>query len=144
MEPSTSHSSDNTTAWLVYDGECPFCSAYIRFLRFRESAGAVELIDARSGGPLVDEIVAAGLDLDEGMVLKMAGRFYHGDDCIHALALMSGDSTLFNRVNAWVFKSPDRARLLYPMLRAGRNAVLRLLGRHKLSLDAESSPARSQ
>jgi len=144
MEPSISPSSKAPAAWLVYDGECPFCSAYIKFLRFRESAGAVELIDARGGGPLVDEIVAAGLDLDEGMVLKMGGRIYHGDDCIHALALMSGGSTLFNRANAWIFKSPARARVLYPMLRAGRNAVLRLLGRRKLSLGTEDAPAGPQ
>ncbi|MDH3703473.1 MAG: DUF393 domain-containing protein [Alphaproteobacteria bacterium] len=144
MQPSTSRSSKDPAAWLVYDGECPFCSAYIRFLRFRESAGAVELLDARDGGPLVDEIIAVGLDLDEGMVLKMAGRFYHGDDCIHALALMSGGSTVLNRVNAWVFKSPARSRLLYPILRAGRNTALRLLGRRKLSLGGDSVPASSQ
>ncbi len=140
----TSQSQIDPEAWLVYDGECPFCSAYIRFLKFRESAGAVELIDARAGGPVVDEIIAAGLDLDEGMVLKMAGRFYHGDDCIHALALMSGESTVFNRFNAWIFKSPARARLLYPILRTGRNAALRLLGRRKLSHSGEKVPAGPQ
>lgn len=144
MQHSTSRSAETPAASLVYDGECPFCSAYIRLLRFRASTGAVDLIDARGGGPLVDEIVAAGLDLDDGMVLKMAGRFYHGDDCIHALALMSGGSTLFNRVNAWIFKSPARARLLYPMLRAGRNAALRLLGRRKLSLGGQNAPANPQ
>jgi predicted DCC family thiol-disulfide oxidoreductase YuxK len=144
MQPSTSLSADAPTAWLVYDGECPFCSAYIRFLRFRKSAGAVELIDARSGGPVVDEIVAAGLDLDEGMVLKMGGRFYHGDDCIHALALMSGGSTVFNRLNAWVFKSPARARWLYPMLRVGRNTALRLFGRRTLSHVNGNAPASPQ
>lgn len=123
---------------MVYDGECPFCTAYVRFLRFRENAGPVDLIDARDGGPLVDEIVAAGLNLDEGMVLKMAGRFYHGDDCINALALMSGGSTAFNRVNAWIFKSPTRARLLYPILRAGRNTALRMLRRRKLDLTGDA------
>lgn len=131
---STSPSEGDVAAWLVYDGDCPFCSAYVRFLRFRDSVGRIELIDAREGGPVVDELIASGFDLDEGMALKMGGRVYHGDDCIHALALMSGASTVFNRLNGWVFKSPRRSRVLYPILRAGRNSALWLLGRRKLEL----------
>lgn len=134
---SISPSDTTTEAWVVYDGECPFCTAYVRLLRLRESAGRVHLVDARLGGPVVEEIARAGLDLDEGMALKIGGRIYHGDDCIHALALLSGDVGLFNRINAWVFRSPARARVLYPLLRAGRNTALRLLGRRKLRLTGE-------
>jgi predicted DCC family thiol-disulfide oxidoreductase YuxK len=120
-------------AWLVYDGDCPFCSRYVQYLRLRQAAGQVRLVNAREGGPLVDELMRAGLDLDEGMVLKLGGRYYHGADCIHALALLSSGSGLFNRINARVFRSPHLARVLYPVLRAGRNTVLRLLGRTKLA-----------
>ena len=120
-------------AWLVYDGDCPFCSRYVQYLRLREAAGPVRLVNAREGGPLVDELQRAGLDLDEGMVLKVGGRYYHGADCIHALALLSSGSGLFNRINAKVFRSPQLSRVLYPVLRAGRNTVLRLLGRTKIA-----------
>ena len=120
-------------AWLVYDGECPFCSAYVRYLRVRESLGRVHLVNARDGHPLVDEIRARGLDLDEGMVLKLGDRFYHGADCINVLALLSTGSGGFNRLNAAIFRSPTASRYLYPVLRAGRNAVLQLLGRKKLA-----------
>jgi predicted DCC family thiol-disulfide oxidoreductase YuxK len=120
-------------AWLVYDGDCPFCSRYVQYLRLRRAAGPVKLVNAREGGPLVDELMRAGLDLDEGMVLKLGGRYYHGADCIHALALLSSGSGLFNRINARVFRSPQLSRVLYPVLRAGRNTVLRLLGRTKIA-----------
>jgi predicted DCC family thiol-disulfide oxidoreductase YuxK len=120
-------------AWLVYDGDCPFCSRYVQYLRLREAAGQVTLVNAREGGPLVDELRRVDLDLDEGMVLKLGGRYYHGADCIHALALLSSSSGLFNRINARVFRSPQLARVLYPVLRAGRNTVLRLLGRTKIA-----------
>ena len=120
-------------AWLVYDGDCPFCSRYVQYLRLREAAGPVRLVNAREGGPLVDELRRAGLDLDEGMVLKLGGRYYHGADCIHALALLSSSSGLFNRINAKVFHSPVLSRALYPVLRAGRNTVLRMLGRTKIA-----------
>jgi len=48
------------------------------------------------------------------------------------LALLSTPSSGFNRLNAALFRSPTASRLLYPVLRAGRNAVLRLLGRGKI------------
>jgi predicted DCC family thiol-disulfide oxidoreductase YuxK len=125
--------SDARPPWLAYDGECPFCSAYVRMLRLREAAGAVRMVNARDGGPEVAAARAAGLDLDEGMVLNLNGRLLHGDECIHALALMTTPSGPFNRLTHWVFRSERRARLLYPWLRAGRNATLRLLGRRRMA-----------
>ena len=123
---------DGDGAVLVYDGECPFCSRYVALVRLREALGPVRLMNARDGGPVVESLVAAGYDLDEGMVLIWRGRIYHGDACIHLLALLSTPSGAFNRINAAVFRSERASRLLYPILRSGRNATLRLLGRRKM------------
>ena len=120
---------------IVYDGDCPFCSHYVRWLRLRRSLGNVRLVNAREGGPVVDELRAAGIDLDEGMVLKFEGRLYHGEECIHRLALLSTGSDLFNHLNRAIFRSSSASRVLYPVLRAGRNAVLRLRGRPKIAGD---------
>lgn len=125
---------------IVYDGDCPFCANYIRFTRLRQAAGKVELIDARSDHPIIAEITRAGLDLDEGMVMKQGGQLFHGDDVVHRLALMTTGSGPFNAAMAAVFKSPRRARALYPWLRAGRNAALMLLGRGKIA-NLEPAPA---
>ena len=122
---------DHSEAWLVYDGECPFCSRYVRLVRIRDHV-RLHLINAREGGPLVDELSQAGLDLNDGMVLKFGDRYYHGADCIHILAILSTPSTTFNRVNAWIFRSSSLSRILYPILRSGRNAVLAMLGREKI------------
>lgn len=97
------------------------------------------MINARDGGQEVNEVLKAGLDLDEGMVLKLSGKLYHGKDCIHALALLSESKGFFNRLNAWVFKSKARSAVLYPILRFGRNTVLRLLGRKKLEQETAAS-----
>lgn len=117
---------------IIYDGHCPFCSTYVRFTRLRDAVGPVELIDARQGGFMVDEAVEAGLDLDEGMVLKYGGRLYHGADCLNLLSLLSSRSGLFNRFMAFAFARPTIAHLAYPLLRAGRNVTLRLLGRSRI------------
>ncbi len=118
---------------IVYDGECPFCTRYVALLRLKAAFGDVQLVDARSDHPAIRRLLDAGIDLDEGMALIQDGRIYHGDDCIHRLALMSTPSTLFNKLNAAIFSSPTASRILYPFLRAGRNAALALLGRKKIA-----------
>ena len=119
-------------AVIVYDGQCPFCSTYVRFTRLREAIGPVKLVDARSGDPVVEEAIRAGLSLDEGMVLKYGGRLYHGADCLNMLSLLSSSSGLFNRLMALTFARPEIAHMAYPTLLAGRNATLRLLGRRQI------------
>ncbi len=129
------HAADDVGApgtTIVYDGECPFCSRYVALVRLRETVGAVKLVNARDGGALVERLLDEGYDLDEGMVLFWQGRIYHGDACLHMLALLSTPLGAFNRVNAALFRSERVARLLYPVLRSGRNATLRLLGRRKM------------
>ena len=125
----------NNQIVLVYDGDCPVCSAYVRYVRIKNSAGGLELINARNGGPWVERVRQAALDLDEGMVLFYGNRIYHGADCINMLALLSTGSGIFNRFNAIAFARPGMAKILYPVLRAGRNLLLRILGKSRLHLD---------
>ena len=119
---------------LVYDGQCPVCSSYVRYVRLKEAVGQVTLVNARDGGPWVERVRCAGMDLDEDMVLLYGGRLYHGPDCIHMLALLSSQSGLFNCINSVIFRSARLSSLLYPGLRCGRNLLLRLLGRKPLHL----------
>lgn len=118
---------------IIYDGECPFCAAYVRMLRLRESAGPVRLTDARQDAAALAEARRAALDLDRGMIVRLGGRSYHGAEAMHVLALMSTRSGVFNRLMGAAFGSRRLARLLYPPLVAGRNLTLRLLGRSPLA-----------
>ncbi|MFP3984284.1 MAG: DCC1-like thiol-disulfide oxidoreductase family protein [Desulfurivibrionaceae bacterium] len=118
---------------LVYDKECPVCNAYCRVVRIRESVGDLKIIDAREHSDVLDEITAKGLDIDQGMVLKMGDQLYYGSDAIHALALISSRSGVFNRFNYWMFKSERVASWLYPLLRFLRNLLLKTLGKTKIN-----------
>jgi predicted DCC family thiol-disulfide oxidoreductase YuxK len=122
--------------WVVYDGECPFCSSYVTLYRIRQQTDRVHLIDARSADPIVSEVRRAGYDLDIGMVVKFEGRLYHGAEAMTVLAILGGDGTIFNRLNRMLFRHPRLARALYPWLVRGRLLVLRVLGR-KLIGNAE-------
>lgn len=118
---------------IIYDGDCPFCSEYMRVTRLRETVGQVEIIDARSDHPFVAEIKAAGYDLNDGMLAEYQGTRYFGADCMHLLALLSSRSGLANRAVSLVMGQQPIARLLYPLLRFGRNTTLRLMGRTRIS-----------
>lgn len=125
--------NDNDRLILVYDKECPMCDAYCRMVRIREAAGQIELYDAREGGPIVEDLTARGLDVDEGMVLIAGDELYYGADAIHALSLLSSRSGFFNRINYHIFKSKRLSKVLYPVLKAGRNLLLKLLGRSRIN-----------
>lgn len=118
---------------LVYDKECPACDNYCRLVRIREDIGELVLVDAREPGPILDEITALGWDIDQGMVLKLEQQLYYGSDAIHMLSLLGSRSGVLNRLNYWLFKSKRLSHLLYPLLRALRNLLLKLLGKTKIN-----------
>ena len=119
--------------FLVYDRQCPACDYYCNLARIRADVGELKLIDAREGGPLVEEITRAKFDIDQGMVLKVGAQLYYGSDAIHALSLMSTRTGLFNRLTYWIFRSRFLSHILYPVLRFFRNLLLKALGRTKIN-----------
>lgn len=118
---------------LVYDGECPVCNACSQVVRVKNTVGLLRIVDARQDSEIMGEISNNGIDMDQGMVLKMNGQLYHGADAMHALALIGTQSGLFNRINYWVFRSKRASRVLYPVLRFFRNLLLKLLGRRRIN-----------
>jgi predicted DCC family thiol-disulfide oxidoreductase YuxK len=118
---------------LVYDGDCPLCSAYVTRMRLRQIAGRLDLLDARQQPALVQRLERRGYRLDEGMLVIVGDQYYHGAAAVHVLALMSSRSGWLNRLNYSLFRSSLLASVLYPLLVAGRRALLWLLGRKPLS-----------
>lgn len=121
------------TLWLVYDQQCPVCELYCRNVHIRESAGKLHIVDARNPSTIIDEITHAGLDIDQGMVLKTDDRLYYGEEAIHILALSSSRKGIFNRINYILFRSTKVAKTLYPVLRACRNLLLKALRRTRIN-----------
>ncbi len=95
---------------IIYDGECPFCSAYVKMLRLREAVGKVTLVDARQYPDLVNELAERDLKIDQEMVVAYGGALYSGGEAINVLALLTSPSGIVNRLVSGVMKQPDRAR----------------------------------
>ncbi|RYY73150.1 MAG: DUF393 domain-containing protein [Gammaproteobacteria bacterium] len=123
-----SQAKSQADVWLVYDGECPVCKTYCKYIRIREAVGNLRLVDARQPGVLMNEITAAGLDIDQGMVLKFKDVIYYGADAIHMLTLLSTPSGIFNRINYYVFSTKIGANIFYPLGKAFRTLLLKMLG----------------
>jgi hypothetical protein len=127
---------------LVYDGDCPVCSAYVTRIRLRQAVGRLVLVDARQEPELVTRLERLGYRLDDGLLLNLDDQYYHGAAAVQVLALMSSRSDWFNRLNYHLFRSSITAAIVYPPLVAGRRALLWLLGRTPLR--AEHKPNHTQ
>ncbi len=117
---------------LLYDGDCPLCRNFSAMLRIRKSVGELRLINAREPNAYLDNAISRGMDVNEGIVLIIGQEFYFAADALNMLALISGRVSIFNKMNYWVFKSKLLSNLLYPILRTGRNMLLKIRGKSKM------------
>lgn len=111
---------------IFYDGECVFCQSYVRMIKLRKAAGQVELISVRDDDPRIQDVLAAGYNLNKGMVVRYQGKVYYGHRAMQVL----------NRLEKLVKDGDDKAgvissffyKITYPALVLGRMIVLFLLG----------------
>jgi len=119
--------------WLVYDGECPICRPTANALKIRAAVGELILVNARTAHPIMQELKEAGLNIDDGMVVKINNALYHGAEAQHVLAMIGTNQDWFNRINVWLFRSKLTAKLIYPIMRSIRLAVLKMKGISKIN-----------
>jgi predicted DCC family thiol-disulfide oxidoreductase YuxK len=120
--------------WFVYDGECPICQLGASFYKVRQSVGHLHTVDARTerDHPVMREVNRAGLDLDEGMVVKYKERLYQGEEALHLMATLGADSGILNKLNNFLFRSKKLAGLCYPSMKKARALALKLKGVGKI------------
>jgi len=118
--------------WLVYDGDCPFCSRYADYVETLAAVPGLKLISARAPCPEVVAALAAGFDLDRVMVLRLEGRWLAGEAAMAELAGRARRHRLWNRLYARLLTLPLFGAAFYRALVAGRLLTLRLLGRGRI------------
>ena len=119
--------------FLLYDGECPFCSFYARKSEFQTPGGRpLTLVDANRAPDLIEELRKDGCGVDEGMVLVLDGRRYQGAEAMTALEAMTGGTGWFGGLSKWFASNPKRVRALYPWFQRLRRAALWVKGRRGL------------
>lgn len=124
--------SERVEVSVLYDKECPFCNLYHQKLRLEETVDSFEVINAREPSDLLAEVTALGLNVDQGMVVKVNDVIYSGADALHVISSLGSQSSLFNRLNYLMFRSKNLTKIIYPFLRDYRNLALWIMRRPKI------------
>jgi len=116
--------------FLLYDGACPACSAYVAMSRLRRLYPGLRVMSARAEPALVARLRAAGYEINEGMVLSLGGAIHFGPGATRMIAVLGRASpSRWRRTALAFFGAAPWARRLYPWLNRTRGLLLRLLGR---------------
>ncbi len=114
---------------IIYDGECPFCTNFVKSYVIRKNAGDMELINAREMPLLVQELRSKGMEINDGMVVIWREHHYYGAEGMHLLSILGAESGIFNMLNRFLFCNRNVAVAIYPVLVVGRRITLSLLRR---------------
>ena len=109
----------------VYDGECPFCNHFAELLELRSKVNNISIVDARKNPKLVKELLSKGFDIDQGAVLLNEDKIFHGHEAINTICkqIVSPSSKLL-KILTMTFKSPKRAKFIFPFLVRARRFTL--------------------
>jgi len=109
---------------ILYDGACPFCSAYVRYSRLKARIGEIDLVDARQAPDLVSAYAADGYAIDDSFIVDDGRRVL-----VHGAAMAFIHGQLAPRWTGLpLLADPRLLDAVYPALRSMRNGALRLLG----------------
>lgn len=123
--------AEPSASWIVYDGECPFCSRFARLKAVRAGLPGLRLISAReAGAPEVAWLREQGIKLNDEMAL------YDGETLYLGVAAMERILRLETMGRArWLvplLRPGIPGDQVYALLRLGRAASLCILGRRTL------------
>jgi predicted DCC family thiol-disulfide oxidoreductase YuxK len=120
--------------FLLYDGDCPICSAYVAFSRLRQLYPHLRVLSARTEPALVAELRHRGYEINEGMVLSLGGTIYFAAAATQMIASLGCVSPSFWRRSVLALTgTAPWARSLYPWLNRGRRLLLWMLGRQPIA-----------
>jgi predicted DCC family thiol-disulfide oxidoreductase YuxK len=120
--------------YLIYDGDCPVCGAYVAMSRLRQLYPNVQVMNARSEPARVAKLRGEGYEINEGMILSLDGKIYFGADAMRMIASLGRlSSSPWRRTTLAFLGAAPWAKRLYPLLNRGRRVLLRTLGRHPIA-----------
>jgi predicted DCC family thiol-disulfide oxidoreductase YuxK len=115
--------------FLLYDGECPACSAYVAMAQLRRLYPHLEILDARTEPALVADLRRQGYEINDSMVLRLDGALHVGAAATRTIARLGRASpSRWRRAGlSFIGVAP------YRWLSRGRLALLRLLRRRPIN-----------
>ncbi len=111
---------------VVFDGQCPFCRAYVASLDSKDGQNHPELnkANARRAPELVRQLTDKGIDINTGIVVIKDSVVFQGASALTLLAKQYGTSAGVVGLHHSLLRYRFFSRAIYPVLRALRNAYL--------------------
>lgn len=115
---------------LIYDGDCPVCNRYSRYVMLKKVLKNFQLVNARQDKKMVKFFYKKGLDLNNGMVLKVDNKLYYGGEAIHQISVLIGEND--SGWHKYLFSNIERSKTVYPILVQCRKVILKILAKKPL------------
>lgn len=109
---------------LIYDGECPFCNKFVELMQLKHAMPLLTLHNGRTDNQLINALHSNNYDLNKGMILIYQNNIFYGDKCINKLSQLIKKNNFFNKIIYLCFRNQLLAKILYPILKAGRHLWL--------------------
>ena len=130
-------------ARLIFDGQCPFCQAYVATLdsQNQNTQAGLNKVDARCTPELVEQLADKNIDINAGIVLIKGEELFQGAEALTILARGPAAKGGLNGLLHHLLRYRLLSILIYPVLRTLRNLYLRLSGRTAIELTIKKDRA---
>ncbi len=112
--------------FLLYDGECPFCTSFSKFYELKKALPGIEIVSMRDAVRLQDLSLPKTLDFNKGMILVLSdGRILQGEP---AFRLINGNvkkTSLRDHIVIGMNSIKPITKIVYPLLFKMRLMVLK-------------------
>ena len=125
----------NNTVKVIYDGDCPFCSNFVRLSNLKRLGYEVTLVNAREANNDFVRELSESFDLDDGMIVIVDNDILYGSTAARFL------STGFKITNPlaliyYIFlHNKNVSELTYPWLVRARKFYFKLIGKRLINDD---------
>lgn len=115
--------------YLLYDGECPFCTEFSRFYEIKQALDPMEIVSMRDAEKLRPLNLPKKLDFNLGMILVLEdGRILQGEEAFRLINGKVRKKSLIDHVLVGVSSKKWISSLVYPLFFRARKLVLRQKG----------------
>jgi len=119
--------SEHYIIYVIYDGACPMCRQAVKRIDIQPTSGVLMLVDARREHPIVKQAVAAGLDLNQGLIVVFKDHYYQGSAAASLIARLNTHPSIISRMGKWLFQHPFRSQVVYSIFKWIRQLWLKIL-----------------
>lgn len=122
--------ADDRSPYLLYDGECPFCTSFSEYYKIKNALPGLKLLSLRDTPAIKALNLPADLDFSQGMILITSDkRYLQGEAALREISKNANISSFKDLFLIGAGSKPWISKLAYPVVFHLRNLYYRLIGK---------------